>query len=80
MCSTAVSHCRARPRRTFAWSSNRSLDVLEEAQVFTDWLFSFLSAQDAYFKYKLRAWPALVSRKLLAPLKRLLFRFDDLSR
>jgi hypothetical protein len=58
----------------------KSLDLLEEAEVFTNWLFSCLSAQDAYFKYKLTALPALVVRKLLAPVKRLLFRYDDLSR
>jgi uncharacterized protein (DUF362 family) len=58
----------------------KSLDLLEEAEAFTNWLFACLSAQDAYFKYKLTARPALVVRKLLAPLKHLLFRYDDLSR
>lgn len=58
----------------------KSLDLMEEAEVFTNWLFTCLSAQDAYFKYKLTARPALLMRKLLAPLKRLLFRYDDLSR
>jgi uncharacterized protein (DUF362 family) len=58
----------------------KSLDLLEEAEAFTNWLFTCLSAQDAYFKYKLTALPALVVRRLLAPVKRLLFRYDDLSR
>ena len=35
----------------------KSLDLLEEAEAFTNWLFTCLSAQDAYFKYKLTARP-----------------------
>ena len=58
----------------------KSLDLMEEAEAFTVWIFGCLSAQDAYFKYRLTARPGLVIRKLLAPLKRLLFRYDDLSR
>jgi len=58
----------------------KSLDLIEEAEAFTIWIFGCLSAQDAYFKYKLTAWPGLIARKLLAPVKRLLFRYDDLSR
>jgi uncharacterized protein (DUF362 family) len=58
----------------------KSLDLIEEAEVFANWWFGCLTAMDPYFKYKLKALPGLLMRKLLAPLKRLLYRHDDLSR
>ena len=58
----------------------KSLDTLEEAEAFSDWWFSCLTAMDPYFKYKLTGAGALVMRKILAPIKRLFFRYDDLTR
>jgi uncharacterized protein (DUF362 family) len=57
----------------------KSLDLIEEAEGFANWWFGCLTAMDPYFKYKLHALPGLLMRKLLAPVKRLLFRHDDLS-
>jgi uncharacterized protein (DUF362 family) len=58
----------------------KSLDLIEEAEVFANWWFGCLTAMDSYFPYKLHAIPGLLMRKVLAPVKRLLFRYDDLSR
>jgi uncharacterized protein (DUF362 family) len=58
----------------------RSLDIIEEAYVFSDWWFSALTGMDEYFAFKKKGWWALALRKLLAPLKRLFFRYDALYR
>ena len=55
-----------------------SLDVIEEAYVFADWWFSVLTAMDGHFPLKKRAWPVLVMRKLIGPIKRIFFRYDNL--
>jgi uncharacterized protein (DUF362 family) len=57
----------------------QSLDLIEEAYVFSNWWFSALTAMDEYFSFKWRAWPVLLVRKLLAPVKRLFYRYDDLK-
>ncbi len=56
----------------------RSLDLVEEAYAFSNWWFSVLTAMDPYFAFKIRAWPILVMRRLLAPFKRLLYPHDAL--
>ena len=56
----------------------RSLDLVEEAYAFSDWWFSGLSAMDPYFRFKKRALPVLALRRILAPLKRILYKYDDL--
>lgn len=56
----------------------KSLDIIEEAYSFSDWWFSGLTAMDAYFTFKKKAWPILILRRLLAPLKRIFFRYDYL--
>lgn len=55
-----------------------SLDVFEEAYDFSDWWFSVLTAQAAVFPFTKKDWPTLGMRKLLAPLKRLLYPHDVL--
>ena len=55
-----------------------SLDLLEEAYGFSNWWFSVLTAQDAFFTFTKKDWPTLVMRKLLAPFKRLLYPHDAL--
>lgn len=57
----------------------QSLDIIEEAEAFSDWWFSALTAMDKYFTFKKKALPVLIMRKLLAPVKRLLFRYDYLK-
>jgi len=56
----------------------QSLDIIEEAYAFSDWWFSGLTAMDPYFPFKKTAIPILVLRKLLAPVKRMVFRYDQL--
>ena len=56
----------------------QSLDILEEAYAFSDWWFSGLTAMDKYFAFKKTALPILVLRWLLAPIKRIFFRYDYL--
>jgi uncharacterized protein (DUF362 family) len=58
----------------------KSLDVIEEAEAFSDWWFGCLTAMDPYFKFKLTTKSMLFMRKILAPVKRLFFPYDDLSR
>lgn len=58
----------------------KSLDLLEEAGAFADWWAGCLTAVDPYFKYRLTGLPGLIMRRILAPVKRLFFRYDDLSR
>ncbi len=55
-----------------------SLDLIEEAYRFSDWMFSGLSAMDAYFRFKKTGIPIIVFRWILAPIKRLFFRYDKL--
>lgn len=56
----------------------QSLDIIEEAYVFSDWWFSILTGMDKYFTFKKKGWVVLILRKLLAPFKRLLYRHDAL--
>lgn len=56
----------------------QSLDVIEEAYAFSNWWFSCLIAMDRYFGFKIRALPILIVRKILAPFKRIFFRYDYL--
>jgi uncharacterized protein (DUF362 family) len=56
----------------------RSLDLLEEAYAFSDWWFAGLSAMDPYFRFKRRTLPLMVLRRILAPIKRFLYRYDEL--
>jgi uncharacterized protein (DUF362 family) len=58
----------------------QSLDVIEEAYAFSDWWFSGLTAMDRYFAFKRSAWPILALRAILAPFKRLFYRYDYLGR
>jgi uncharacterized protein (DUF362 family) len=57
----------------------QSLDIIEEAYAFSDWWFSGLTAMDEYFKFKKKAWPIYLLRKILRPFKRLFFRYDYLE-
>ena len=56
----------------------RSLDLIEEAYAFSNWSFSVLTAMDPFFKFKKKAWATLAVRRMLAPLKRLLYPYDAL--
>jgi uncharacterized protein (DUF362 family) len=56
----------------------KSLDILEEAYVFSDKMFSGLNAMDGYFKFKKKALYIKIFRKILAPIKRLLYTHDEL--
>ena len=56
----------------------KSLDFIEEAYVFSDWWFSILTGMDKYFTFKKKSWVVLLLRKLMAPVKRILYRYDDL--
>lgn len=58
----------------------QSLDIIEEAYRFSDWWFSVLTGMDAYFPLKRKGWWMLVFRKILAPIKRLFFKYDALFR
>jgi uncharacterized protein (DUF362 family) len=56
----------------------KSLDFIEEAYVFSDWWFSILTGMDKYFTFKKKSWVVLLLRKVMAPVKRILYRYDDL--
>ena len=56
----------------------QSLDFIEEGYLFSDWWFSVLTGMDAYFALKKQSWMVLTLRKVMAPIKRLLYRYDDL--
>ncbi len=56
----------------------QSLDIIEEAYVFSDWWFSGLTAMDKYFAFKKRGLPILILRKILRPIKRIFFKYDYL--
>jgi uncharacterized protein (DUF362 family) len=54
----------------------QSLDIIEEAYAFSDWWFSGLTAMDKYFAFKKKALPILILRKVLTPIKRLVYKYD----
>lgn len=56
----------------------RALNLIEKSYAFSDWWFSVLTAMDEKFKFKKTDWPTLAMRRLLAPLKRLLYPHDVL--
>jgi uncharacterized protein (DUF362 family) len=55
-----------------------ALDLIEEAYAFSNWWFSVLTAMGKEFPFDKHDWPTLVVRKLLAPVKRLLYPHDVL--
>ncbi len=55
-----------------------ALDLIEEAYHFSNWCFSVLTAMDENFPFLKRDWPTLAMRKLLSPIKRLLYPHDKL--
>jgi len=57
----------------------KSLDLIEEAYAFSDWWFSGLTAMDEYFTFKRKALPIIILRKILAPLKRIFYKYDYLG-
>jgi uncharacterized protein (DUF362 family) len=58
----------------------KSLDVIEEAYVFSDWWFAALTGMDKYFTFTRKGRVLHILRMILVPIKRLLFRYDDLHR
>ena len=56
----------------------KSLDIIEEAYFFSNWMFSGLNAMDGYFKFKKKALPIIIFRRILAPLKRIFFKYDSM--
>lgn len=56
-----------------------SLDIVEEAYAFCNWWFSVLSSMDKYFTFKKKALPVIIMRKILAPVKGLLYKYDYLG-
>ena len=56
----------------------QSLDIIEEAYAFSDWWFSALTAMDPYFPLKKKGYFLLFLRKLLAPFKRIFYKYDYL--
>ncbi len=56
-----------------------SLDVVEEAYAFGDFFFAGLTAMDKYFAFKWRGLPIILLRKVLAPFKRIFFKYDYLG-
>ncbi len=57
----------------------KSLDLIEEAYAFSNWWFSGLTAMDKYFAFRKKAWPIFILRKILAPFKRILYKYDYLG-
>lgn len=57
----------------------KSLDLIEEAYAFSDWWFSGLTAMDKYFAFKKKSLPIYILRKILAPIKRIFYRYDFLG-
>lgn len=57
----------------------KSLDIIEESYAFANWWFGGLTAMDGYFRFKLRAWPIRLLRLMLAPFKRLIYKYDKLT-
>lgn len=56
----------------------QSLDIAEEAYAFSDRWFSGLTGMDEYFAFKKKAWPILILRKVLSPIKRIFYKYDYL--
>jgi uncharacterized protein (DUF362 family) len=56
-----------------------SLDIIEEAYAFSSWWFSSLTSMDKYFTLKKKAWPVIIMRKILEPVKRLFYKYDFLG-
>jgi uncharacterized protein (DUF362 family) len=50
-----------------------SLDVIEEAYVFSNWWFGALTSMDPYFAFTWRGWAVRSMRWLLAPFKKLFY-------
>jgi len=48
---------------------------VEEAYAFSNWWFAGLTAMDGYFRFKWKSWPLRILRLLLAPFKRLIYRY-----
>ena len=55
------------------------LDIIEEAYHFSNWWFECLIAMDSFFPLKKTSIGIYIMRKLLAPFKRLLYRYDKLT-
>lgn len=56
-----------------------SLDVVEELYAFSNFFFAGFTAMDKYFAFKWRGAPVILLRKILAPLKRIFFKYDYLG-
>jgi len=56
-----------------------SLDVVEELYAFSNFLFAGVTAMDEYFAFKWRGAPIILLRKILAPFKRIFFKYDYLG-
>lgn len=56
----------------------QSLDTIEEAYVFSNWWFSVLTGMDEYFALKKQSWGVSLLRNIMGPIKRILYRHDDL--
>jgi uncharacterized protein (DUF362 family) len=50
-----------------------SLDVIEEAYVFSNWWFGALTSMDPYFAFTWRGWLVRFTRWLIAPFKKLFY-------
>jgi len=57
----------------------QALDLVEESYAFSNWWFASLTAMDEYFTVKKMAWPIILMRKILAPVKRLYYLYDYLG-
>ena len=55
-----------------------ALDLIEENYIFGNWGFAVLSAMDKNFPLKKQPWHVNLLRKILAPVKRLVFLYDEL--
>jgi uncharacterized protein (DUF362 family) len=55
------------------------LDLIEEAYDFANWWFLVLTAMDSHFPLKQQSWGVYVMRKILAPVKRYYYLYDDLE-
>jgi uncharacterized protein (DUF362 family) len=55
-----------------------SLDLVEEAYHFSNWMFAGLTSMDAYFEFKWTGIPILLFRKILAPIKKYIFKYGKM--
>jgi len=55
------------------------LDLIEEAYDFANWWFLVLTAMDDHFPLKKQSWGTYAMRKILAPVKRYYYLYDDLK-